>query len=87
MLAFREIPNAKHVVLGMISTKLAAFEPIDDINRRLDYASRYISLDQLCINPQCGFASGYQTHRFTHYHHKRKLAHVVKIVGAAWGRC
>ena len=81
----REVPKGKRVVLGMISTKLAALEPIDDIKRRLDDAGRYIDLDQLCISPQCGFASSYQTNRFTHDDQERKLAHLVRIAGAVWG--
>ncbi len=80
----REVPKGKRVVLGMISTKIAALEPIDDIKRRLDEASRTISLDQLCISPQCGFASSYQTNRFTHDDQERKLAHLVKIAEAVW---
>ncbi len=80
----REVPKGKRVVLGMISTKIAALEPLDDIRRRIDQAARYVSLDNLCISPQCGFASSYQTNRFTHDDQERKLAHLVKIAEAVW---
>jgi 5-methyltetrahydropteroyltriglutamate--homocysteine methyltransferase len=80
----REVPKGKRVVLGMISTKIAALEPIDHIRRRIDDASKYVGLDHLCISPQCGFASSYQTNRFTHDDQERKLAHLVKIAEAVW---
>ena len=73
------------MVLGLISTKLAALEPKDAIKRRIDEAAKHIDLDRLCLSPQCGFASSYQTDRFTASDQERKLAHLVEIAREVWG--
>jgi 5-methyltetrahydropteroyltriglutamate--homocysteine methyltransferase len=81
----KAVPKGKKVVLGIISTKLAALEPADMVKRRIDEAAGFIDGDQLCLSPQCGFASGYQTDRFTQDDVERKLAHVVAIARDWWG--
>jgi hypothetical protein len=47
----------KKVVLGLITSKFGTLEGKDDVKRRIDEATRYVVLDQLCLSPQCGFAS------------------------------
>ena len=81
----RTVPKGKRVVLGMISTKLRELENTDLMKRRTAEATRYIDLGQLCLSPQCGFASGFQTDRFTMDDQERKLAHVVEIAREIWG--
>ncbi|HZT52048.1 MAG TPA: 5-methyltetrahydropteroyltriglutamate--homocysteine S-methyltransferase [Stellaceae bacterium] len=81
----RQVPKGKKVVLGIISTKLRELEPIDDVKRRIDQAARFVDPDQLCLSPQCGFASSFQTDRFTLDDQERKLAHVVRIAREVWG--
>jgi 5-methyltetrahydropteroyltriglutamate--homocysteine methyltransferase len=81
----RVVPKGKKVVLGIISTKLAALEPEDEVKRRIDEAGHALDLDQLCLSPQCGFASSFVTDRFTLDDQERKLAHIVKIARAVWG--
>src|SRR5262249_24245622 len=54
----RFLPKGKkRVVVGLITTKTGELERKDDIKRRLDEATRYAPIDQLCLSPQCGFAS------------------------------
>ncbi|HKZ72936.1 MAG TPA: 5-methyltetrahydropteroyltriglutamate--homocysteine S-methyltransferase, partial [Steroidobacteraceae bacterium] len=53
----RHVPKGKIVVLGLVTTKLDALESTDDLKRRIDEASRYVPLEQLCLSPQCGFSS------------------------------
>jgi 5-methyltetrahydropteroyltriglutamate--homocysteine methyltransferase len=53
----RFVPKGKTVVLGLVSSKMAALEPQRDLAHRIEDASRYVPLDQLCLSPQCGFAS------------------------------
>ncbi|MEO8485043.1 MAG: 5-methyltetrahydropteroyltriglutamate--homocysteine S-methyltransferase [Betaproteobacteria bacterium] len=53
----RHVPKGKVVVLGLVSTKLDRMETKDDLKRRIDEASRYVPLEQLCLSPQCGFSS------------------------------
>jgi len=81
----RQVPKGKLVALGLISTKLPGLEPKDAVKRRIDEAAQYILLDQLCLCPQCGFASSFQTDRFTAADQERKLAHLVEIAREVWG--
>jgi len=83
--ALRLVPKGKRVVLGIISTKLRELEDADAVKRRVAEAARFIDLSQLCLSPQCGFASGFQTDRFTFDDQERKLAHVVRIARDIWG--
>jgi len=53
----RFVPKDKTVVLGLVTSKTGTLETKDELKRRLDDASRYLDLDQLCLSPQCGFAS------------------------------
>src|SRR5690606_15986672 len=53
----RFLPKGKTVVLGLVTTKLGDLETKDELNRRIEEASRFADLDQLALSPQCGFAS------------------------------
>ena len=53
----RFLPKGKFVVLGLVTTKLGQLERKDDLKRRIEEASRYAPLEQLCLSPQCGFSS------------------------------
>src|SRR6185503_4662191 len=53
----RFVPKGKHVVLGIVTSKSGTLESKDDLKRRIDEAAKFIDLDQLCLSPQCGFAS------------------------------
>src|SRR5205085_1231674 len=54
----RFVPKGnKNVVLGLVTSKSGTLEKQDDIKRRIDEATKYVALDQLCLSPQCGFAS------------------------------
>ena len=53
----RFVPEGKQVVLGLVTTKSGALEDKDTLKRRIDEASKYVPLDQLCLSPQCGFSS------------------------------
>jgi len=83
----RFVPKNKFVVLGLISTKTPQLEPKDDIKRRIDEAARYVSLDQLCLSPQCGFSSaagGGQV--LTMDDTRRKIELMQTIAADVWGR-
>ena len=56
--ALKDVPNGKTVVLGLITTKRAELEKKDELKRRIDEASKVVPLENLCLSPQCGFASG-----------------------------
>lgn len=58
--ALADVPRSKFVVLGLVTTKRAELESRDELKRRIDSASRFLPLENLCLSPQCGFASGVQ---------------------------
>jgi 5-methyltetrahydropteroyltriglutamate--homocysteine methyltransferase len=81
----RHLAQDKVAVLGIISTKLRELEPVDDVKRRIEDASRYVDLERLYLSPQCGFASTYTTDRLSLDDEERKLAHMVRIAAEIWG--
>jgi 5-methyltetrahydropteroyltriglutamate--homocysteine methyltransferase len=81
----RHVPKGKHVILGLISTKTPNLEPKDGVKRRIDAAAKYVALDQLCLSPQCGFASNFMGNPVTIDDERRKLALVVEIATEVWG--
>lgn len=81
----RFVPKGKRVVLGLISSKEAALETKDGLKRRIEEAAKYIPLDQLCISPQCGFASTAPGNKITEDIQKRKLALAVDVAHEVWG--
>jgi 5-methyltetrahydropteroyltriglutamate--homocysteine methyltransferase len=81
----RFVPKGKVIVLGLISTKVPELEKLDDLKRRIDEAAKYISLDQLAISPQCGFASDVVGNLLSDDDQKRKLELVVETARQIWG--
>ncbi len=79
-------PGAKQVVLGLVTTKRGALESKDDLKRRIEEASRYVSLDQLCLSPQCGFSSTVEGNALSHDEQAAKLALTVEVADEVWGR-
>src|SRR5262249_22296902 len=53
----RLVPKGKMVVLGLVTSKSGTLESKDAIKRRIDEAAKFVALEQLCLSPQCGFAS------------------------------
>ena len=81
----RFVPSSKMVVLGLISSKEPALEPVDELRRRIDEAARYVPLENLAIAPQCGFASTYLGNLLSWDDQKRKLELVVETARKVWG--
>ncbi len=81
----RFLPKGKVVVLGLVSTKVAQLEKIDDLKRRIDAAGQYAPLEQLAISPQCGFSSDVVGNLITEDDQKRKLEIVVETARQVWG--
>ena len=82
----RFLPKGKHVVLGLVTSKTGVLENKDDIKRRIDEASKFVSLDQLCLSPQCGFASTEEGNILTEDEQWAKLRLVVDVANDVWGR-
>jgi 5-methyltetrahydropteroyltriglutamate--homocysteine methyltransferase len=84
--ALRDIPKGKTVVLGLITTKRADLEKKDDLKRRIDEASKVVPMDNLCLSPQCGFASGASMKkRITIEDEMAKMKLLVETARDAWG--
>ncbi len=81
----RHVPKGKKVVLGLISTKTPVLESAEDLKRRIGDASKYLPLDQLCLSPQCGFASNFMGNPLTVDDERRKLELVVNTANDVWG--
>lgn len=81
----RFLPADKRVVLGLVSSKVAEMEAVDDLARRVEEASAHVPLDRLSISPQCGFASSVGGNPVTEDVERRKLALLVETALAVWG--
>jgi 5-methyltetrahydropteroyltriglutamate--homocysteine methyltransferase len=81
----RDVPGDKRVVLGLISSKLPALEPPEELIARIDDASRYFPRDQLALSTQCGFASVMAGNPITEATQEAKLRLVVEVARRAWG--
>ena len=81
----RFVPQGKTVVLGLVTTKTPDLEPIDELVRRVEEASRFIPIERLAISPQCGFASMLQGNLLSHDDQRRKLELVVEVARKVWG--
>jgi 5-methyltetrahydropteroyltriglutamate--homocysteine methyltransferase len=80
----RFVPPHKTVVLGIVSSKHANLEPQDDLRARIDEAAKYVSIDQLCLSPQCGFSSTVHGNIITPAEQWAKLQLVVDTAAAHW---
>jgi 5-methyltetrahydropteroyltriglutamate--homocysteine methyltransferase len=74
----RFVPKGKQVVLGLVTTKRGELEAKDDLKRRIEEASRFVDLDQLCLSPQCGFSSTVEGNALTYDHEVAKLRLIVE---------
>ena len=81
----RFVPAGKTVVLGLVTTKTPKLEDSDELRRRIDAAARYISLDNLALSPQCGFASIAEGNLLSINDQWRKLELVVETARKVWG--
>jgi 5-methyltetrahydropteroyltriglutamate--homocysteine methyltransferase len=81
----RFVPKGKYVVLGLVTTKKPALERKDDIKRRIEEASKFVDIDQLCLSPQCGFSSVLPGNSLTRDEQIAKLRLVVEIADEVWG--
>jgi 5-methyltetrahydropteroyltriglutamate--homocysteine methyltransferase len=82
----RFLPRGKkRVVVGLVTSKSGTLEKKDDIKRRLDEAARFAPLGQLCLSPQCGFASTEEGNILTEEEQWAKLRMVVELAREVWG--
>ncbi len=82
----RFVPKGKkQVVLGLVTSKSGALEMKEGIKRRIDEATKYVDIDQLCLSPQCGFASTEEGNVLAEEEQWAKLAMIVDVAQEVWG--
>jgi 5-methyltetrahydropteroyltriglutamate--homocysteine methyltransferase len=81
----RFVPPGKMVVLGLVTTKRGELEDPDALKRRIEQASAFVPLDQLCLSPQCGFSSTVEGNTLSYDQQVAKLELLVKVAADVWG--
>jgi 5-methyltetrahydropteroyltriglutamate--homocysteine methyltransferase len=82
----RLVPKDRVVVLGLVTTKSGRLEAKGEIKRRIEEAAKFIDLDQLCLSPQCGFASTEEGNVLAEEEQWAKLAMIVEVAQEVWGK-
>ncbi len=81
----RHIPKGKKLVLGLVSSKLPQLEAKDELKRRIEAASKYVPMENLCLSPQCGFSSTHHGNNLTVEQEKAKLQLCIDTAKEVWG--
>jgi 5-methyltetrahydropteroyltriglutamate--homocysteine methyltransferase len=81
----RFVPKGKTVVLGLVTSKTGQLESRDEIKRRIEQAAKFVDIDQLCLSPQCGFASTEEGNVLAEDEQWAKLAMIVELAQEVWG--
>lgn len=81
----KEVTPDKKVVLGLVTTKLAKLEDKETVIARIKEASQYVPLENLCLSPQCGFASCEIGNKLTEEQQWAKVKLVKEIAEEVWG--
>lgn len=80
----RFVPKGKMIVLGLVTTKKGQLEKKDDLKRRIDVAAKCVDLEQLCLSPQCGFASTLRGNLLTEDEQYAKLRLIAETAREVW---
>lgn len=78
--------NGQQVVLGLVTSKTPALEKKEDLKQRIEEASKYVPLDQLCLSPQCGFASTEEGNLLTEEEQWAKIRLIREVADEVWGK-
>src|ERR1700730_10463935 len=81
----RRLQKGRLAVLGLVTTKSGALESKDAIKRRIEEAARFTELDQLCLSPQCGFASTEEGNILAEDEEWAKLRMIGEVAREVWG--
>jgi 5-methyltetrahydropteroyltriglutamate--homocysteine methyltransferase len=79
------VPEDKLVVLGLVTTKTARCETVDELAARILDATGYVPLERLALSPQCGFATSVVGNALTIEDQQAKLGTIVRAAKAVWG--
>ena len=81
----RLLPRGKKVVLGLVTTKFGTLESKEALKKRIAEAAKFVPLENLCLSPQCGFASTHHGNLLSFEEQWRKLERVVEVAREVWG--
>jgi 5-methyltetrahydropteroyltriglutamate--homocysteine methyltransferase len=81
----RRLKKGRHAVLGLVTTKTGTLESKEAIKRRIEEAAKFTDLDQLCLSPQCGFASTEEGNTLAEEDQWAKLKMIVEVAKEVWG--
>ncbi|MBI3433670.1 MAG: 5-methyltetrahydropteroyltriglutamate--homocysteine S-methyltransferase [Proteobacteria bacterium] len=81
-----QAPKDRQIVLGLVTTKTGELESHDALMRRIEEAAKFVPLEQLCLSPQCGFASTEEGNTLAQDEQWAKLRMIVEIAEEVWGR-
>jgi 5-methyltetrahydropteroyltriglutamate--homocysteine methyltransferase len=81
----RFVPKGKTIVLGLVTSKSGALESKDALKRRIEAAAKFAPIDQLCLSPQCGFASTEEGNVLAEEEQWAKLRMIVELAEEVWG--
>jgi 5-methyltetrahydropteroyltriglutamate--homocysteine methyltransferase len=79
------VPKGRHVVLGVVSTKMPALERASELRKKIDSASHFVPLENLSVSPQCGFASHQKGSGLTFAQQEAKMQLVIDTAREVWG--
>jgi 5-methyltetrahydropteroyltriglutamate--homocysteine methyltransferase len=77
-------PGHQQAVLGLITTKTGELEQAKDVEARIKEASEYLDINQICLSPQCGFASTEEGNSLREKQQWDKLKLVVDLAAKIW---
>jgi 5-methyltetrahydropteroyltriglutamate--homocysteine methyltransferase len=80
----RYVPKGKKVVLGLVTTKVGGLEGKESLKARINAATKYVPLEDLCLSPQCGFSSTHHGNKLTQDDQWRKLERIVEVAREVW---
>ncbi len=82
----RFVPKGnKKIVLGLVTTKRGEMESRDEIKQRIEEASKFVDINQLCLSPQCGFSSNAIGNVISEQEQFDKLGMIVELATEIWG--
>ena len=82
----RYVPKGnKKIVLGLLTTKSGELESRDELKQRIEEASKFVDIDQLCLSPQCGFSSNAIGNIISVQEQFDKLGMIVDLATEIWG--
>ncbi|MGE5792756.1 MAG: 5-methyltetrahydropteroyltriglutamate--homocysteine S-methyltransferase [Bacteroidota bacterium] len=81
----RLLPRGKKVVLGLVTTKFGTLESKEALKKRIAEAAKFVPLENLCLSPQCGFASTHHGNLLSFEEQWWKLERVVEVAREVWG--